>query len=145
VLKTDVSGEIDDLVNSTSADLVMVWAIDLPRNTADFVDARQRGGGVFRFSADQLPAVGATSKPEAVARLLDGEPWCDGISHRGSPFGDEMTAAGFRAMCVVPVPPGQRALLVGIIVLAWRNPPNPNYQAAAVAAARRDAGRMVMR
>ena len=144
VLKSDVSGEIDDLINH-KVDLVMVWSIELARNTATYVEGRQRAGGVFRFDPDQLPAIGDATDPAALAKLLNGQPWCDGIPRHGTPFGDRLLGAGMTAMCIVPVPPSPVELLVGIIVLAWKSKPNPAYEAAAVGLAKNHAARMVLR
>lgn len=145
VLKTDVSGPLDDVLNHTSADAAMVWSIDLARNTAFYSDGRQRGGGSPPFAGDRLPAVGHASNPQALAQLLSGQPWCDGLPAAGTPFGDRLAAAGYHTLCIVPVPPEPSALVIGILVLAWKAPPNAAYRNAAVAVAQADAARMVLR
>lgn len=145
ILKTDVSGPLDDVLNHTSADAAMVWSVDLARNTAHYVEGRQKGGGTPPFAGDRLPAVGHASNPQAFAQLLSGQPWCDGLPAAGTPFGDRFAAAGFHTLCIVPVPPEPSALLIGILVLAWKVLPNEAYRNAAVAVAQSDAGRMVLR
>jgi uncharacterized membrane protein len=144
-LKSDVSGELDDIIAHTSADLVVVWAVDPANNTMRLIDARQRGGGAWVFTPRRLPAIEAGSVADAIAKLNRGVTVCVDPAQRSTALQRRLAADGIRWDCATPVPPSHAEPLIGVLYLGWKTVPDAAAEDAALAAAGDAAEHMVMR
>jgi uncharacterized membrane protein len=144
-LNSDVSGELDDIIANTKADLVLVWAVDLANNTVRLIDARQRGGGAWVFTPRRLPAIEAGTDPDTVAKLSRGTSVCADPAQRSSLLQRRFAADGMRWDCAIPVPPSHAQPLIGLLYLGWKERPDAVSEETALTVAGDAAEHMVMR
>jgi hypothetical protein len=133
-----------NLLQETNADVVTIWAFDVESNTQSYLVARTRGGAPWDFAPKSLPAITSAIRSEEVVKLLRGTPICDDPADRGALLMKYLAASGMHRVCIVPVPPTPELVLAGLYV-AWRTPPEPRLEEAAVGAAIRTATDIVRR
>jgi len=136
-LKTTlVADALGVLATETSADLLQVWEIDLPRNTQQFIAARRRDGERPVIPIPRrLPVVTTASSAKALVDVLEGHPVCIDLTEQGTPLAERLAQRGMKRGCAVPIPPSSEAF-VGVIYLAWLNPPDERSESVALGAAR---------
>ena len=144
-LKSDLSGELDNLIAESEAAIVAVWAVDLGANLARFRLARRHGGGVWTFSPRVMPAILDQTDAAALVEIVNGRSVCLDPAGKGSLVLRRLAADGLGFACIVPIPPSQTAALLGVVLLAWPARPAPALVAAAVTLAAEEADAMVMR
>jgi hypothetical protein len=142
-LKTaEIPPALQSLIEETSADLVQIWAVDLPANSQRFLSARRRDGERPVIPEPRrLPVIVATSDIRALTNVLAGNPACVGTAEADAPLMERLASRGIVRACAVPIPPGG-SILVGIIYLAWEKPPEVNDEDGALVAAREIAGKL---
>jgi len=145
-LKTaQIADALGVLATETSADLLQVWEIDLPRNTQQFYAARRKDGERPVIPTPRrLPVITTASSAKALVNVLEGRPVCVDLTEQGTPLAERLAQRGMRRGCAVPNPPSSDAF-VGIIYLAWSNPPDERSETVAVGAARDIARTLVTR
>jgi len=136
-LKTSlVPDALGVLTTETSADLVQIWSIDLPTNVQQFHAARRHDGERPVIPTPRrLPVITSTSSAKALVDVLAGHPICVDLDVMGTPLAERLAQRGMKRGCAIPIPPNAEAL-VGIIYLAWVNPPDERSENVAVGAAR---------
>lgn len=154
-LKSDLSGELDNLLADSAAAIVAVWAVDLGTNVARFLLARQRGppngaagganGGAWIFTPAVMPAIVDTTDAGLLAELVNGRPACLDPEGKASLVLRRLAADGIGFACLVPVPPRQAGPLLAVVLMAWPTRPEPALVAAALTLAAEEADAMVMR
>ena len=133
------------LTTETSADLVQIWSIDLPTNVQQFYAARRHDGERPVIPVPRrLPVITTASSAKALVDVLAGHPICVDLDVMGTPLAERLATRGMKRGCAVPIPPNAEAL-VGIIYLAWMNPPDERSENVAVGAARDVARTLVTR
>jgi hypothetical protein len=144
-LKLDaLQGAASNLLQETTADVVTIWAFDVESNTQSYLVARTRSGVPWDFVPKSLPAITSAISSEEVVKLLRGTPICDDPGDRGALLMKYLAASGMHRVCIVPVPPTPELVLAGLYI-AWRIPPAPRIEEAAVGAAIRTATEIVSR
>jgi len=124
------------LTTETSADLVQIWSIDLPTNVQQFYAARRHDGERPVIPTPRrLPVITSVSSVKALVDVLAGHPICVDLDVMGTPLAERLAQRGMKRGCAVPIPPNAEAL-VGIIYLAWLDPPDERGENVAVGAAR---------
>ena len=144
-LKSDLSGELDNVLAQTGAAVVAVWAVDIGANIVRFVLARRHGGGVWTFTPVVMPAILDSTDAAVLAQLVTGRSVCLDPAGRGSLVLRRLAADGLGWVCAVPAPPSQAERLLGVLLLAWTTRPEPALEAAALTLAAAAAAAMVMR
>jgi hypothetical protein len=133
---THITDALEVLATETSADLLQIWEIDLPRNTQQFYAARRKDGERPVIPAPRrLPVITTVSSAKALVDILNGHPVCIDLSKQGTPLAERLAARGMKRGCAVPIPPSAENF-VGVIYLAWLNPPDERSENVAVGAAR---------
>jgi hypothetical protein len=143
-LKTaDVPAALEQLVETTGADLIQIWEIDLSANVQRFVGARRHDGQRPVIPEPRrLPVITARSDIKVLVDVLGGRPACADISPTThSPVVARLADRGFKRGCAVPIPPGPDAF-VGIIYIAWVAAPEATAEDVAVQAAREIASKL---
>lgn len=145
VIKSDVSPELDDLLNQVHLDIVALWSIDLGNNSARFVQGRQKGGGAWNFQPRLIPAIVDQIDRKALVDLLDGKPVCfDSLNLMNGIVPQRLFEIGIVHMCLIRVPPAQSSSILGVICLGWKVKPVLYLESAALLLAVHDAKSMVM-
>jgi hypothetical protein len=140
-----VPAALDKLVEDSGADLVQIWAVDLGANSQRFLAARRSDGQrPIIPSPRRLPVIVSTSDIQAVVNVLAGHPACGDTGPRESPLMRRLADRGMQRACAMPIPPSPEAF-VGVIYLAWREPPGATAEDVAVGAAREVARTLVSR
>ena len=154
-----VPAALDKLVVETQADLVQIWSVDMQANAQRFIGARRNDGERPVIpNPRRLPVIVTTSDIKALVSVISGTPVCgalggaptpdgalggaptpDGSSNEGSPLIRRLAGRGMKRACAIPIPTSPEAF-VGVIYLGWLNPPEPDSENIAVAAAREVAG-----
>jgi hypothetical protein len=133
---TRITQALDVLATETSADLLQIWEIDLPRNTQQFYAARRKDGERPVIPIPRrLPVITTVSSAKALVDILEGRPVCVDLTEQGTPLAERLAQRGMKRGCAIPIPPSSDAF-VGVIYLAWLNPPDDRSQTVAVGAAR---------
>lgn len=146
VLKSDLTPYLDGLLNQSTADLVTVWRVDFATNTQSYAGSSKRGGGMWPAGDGQLPALTEASNMKTVVRLLNGQAVCHGTDfNTGSLVLRRLAGDGYQWLCAAPVPPGVNNLVLAVVYLAWKAPPDAANEAAARSAAIVAADKMVLR
>lgn len=136
---------LEKLSSETTADLVQVWAVDLPSNSQWFLGARAHNGERPVIpSPRRLPIIVSTSDVQTLVAILDGQPTCVALNLTGSPLARRLAERGMHRGCAIPIPP-TRVAFVGVIYLAWIEAPDPSQEQVAVGAAREIAARLATR
>jgi len=131
-----VADALGVLATETSADLIQVWSIDLPRNTQQFIAARRHDGERPVIPTPRrLPIITTVSSAKALVDILEGHPICVDLDTMGTPLTERLAQRGMKRGCAMPIPPNAEAF-VGVIYLAWINPPDERSENVAVGAAR---------
>jgi hypothetical protein len=136
-LKTaDIPEALLKLTTETSADLVQVWAVDLPTNSQWFLGARRHDGERPVIpSPRRLPIIDHTSDVRKLVDVLEGHPTCVDLSTNGTPVARRLAERGMERGCAVPIPPNPESF-VGVIYLAWAKRTDVSNENVAVGAAR---------
>jgi hypothetical protein len=145
-LKTDdVPHALEKLVEDSGADLAQIWSVDLGANSQRFLGARRKDGGRPVIPEPRrLPIIVHVSDIKVILDVINGRPVCTEVTLTGTPFARRLAERGFRRGCAIPIPPGPSAF-VGVIYLAWIDPPEESQETVAVGAAREIAGTLVNR
>ena len=130
----EIPNAASNLLIETTADVVTIWAFSIESNTQSYLVARTRGGVPWDFAPKSLPAITSAISSEEVVKLLRGSPICDDPADRGSLLMKYLAASGMHRVCIVPVPPTPELVLAGLYV-AWRTPPEPRVEEAALGVA----------
>jgi hypothetical protein len=142
-LRADLGPPVDELLRQTTADMVAIYSIDLGSDTAEYRIGRLRRGGPWTMEPRVLPAIHKGSDPEKVALILRGTPSCFGSATGTGLVSRELAKEGLQYVCLVPVPPSAREMLIGLVILAWHTPPGAEVAEAATRATERDTGNLV--
>jgi len=127
---------LEKLAEATDADLVQIWSIDLAANSQQFIAARRRDGERPVIpSPRRLPVITTASSAKALVDVLNGYPVCVELTAMGTPLAERLAQRGMRRGCAVPIPPSAESF-VGIVYIAWLNPPDQRAEDVAVGAAR---------
>lgn len=119
--KAEVPLALDKLAAETDADLVQIWAVDLPSNSQWFLGARlHTGERPVIPSPRRLPIIDHTSDISRLVEVLDGRPTCVDLEKTGTPVARRLAERGMHRGCAIPIPPGPESF-VGVIYLAWAN------------------------
>jgi hypothetical protein len=127
------------LVDETDIDIAALWSVDLSSNTASFEVGQQRGGKPWIFTPSRVPFLLTTSTPKTFIELLAGNVTCADLTDPDAPLMKRLSMqtladAGMKRVCVTPIPPDPE-LLLGVLVIAWKNPHNSEQEAVAISAA----------
>jgi hypothetical protein len=143
VLKThEIPQALSHLVEQTGADLVQIWSIDLGSNSQKFIAARRRDGERPVIpNPRRLPVIVTTSDMRKLVQVLEGSPVCVDLSEEKGPLSRRLFERNMRRGCAVPIPPHHTAF-VGVIYLAWAQPPEEIAEQAAVGTAREIAAKL---
>jgi hypothetical protein len=142
----DIPAALDTLIEESGAELVQIWAVDLPANSQRFLGARNSNGERPVIpSPRRLPIIVAATDLEALVAILGGHPACVDAIERVSPLLRRLADRGMHRVCGIPIPPGDGDAFVGVIYLAWRDAPDTSAEGVAIAAAREIAGKLVRR
>jgi len=141
--KSEVPMALDKLASETDADLVQIWAVDLPSNSQWFLGARLHSGERPVIpSPRRLPIIDHTSDISRLVEVLDGRPTCVDLETTGTPVARRLAERGMHRGCAIPIPPGPESF-VGVIYLAWTNKtPDPSNENVAVGVAREIAAKL---
>lgn len=136
-LKTaDVPDALSKLATETDADLIQVWAVDLPTNSQWFLGARRHDGERPSIpSPRRLPIIDTTSDIKRLVDVLDGHPICVDLQADGTPVARRMVERGMRRGCAIPIPPNPESF-VGVIYLTWEQRTDASNENVAVGVAR---------
>ena len=139
-LKPDAGGDLAELLEDTTADLITLWSANLYDNSARFRAAVKRGDGEpWTFSPRTLPIIGPSTPGPRMARILAGSGTCEltaDIAEAG-PLAARLLADGYVYFCIEPSPPSNDRALIALIGMAWRKQPPPaEAQGALIAAAK---------
>lgn len=142
-LKTaDVPDALAKLAAETGADLVQVWAVDLPTNSQWFLGARRNDGERPVIpSPRRLPIMDHTSDIRKLVDVLEGHPVCVDLDANGTPVARRLAERGMKRGCAVPIPPNPESF-VGVVYLAWSNQTDASNEKVAVGAAREIAAKL---
>lgn len=133
---TKIADALGVLATETSADLLQVWEIDLPTNTQQFYAARRRDGERPVIPTPRrLPVITTASSAKALVDVLEGHPVCVDLTEQGTPLAERLAQRGMKRGCAIPIPPSSESF-VGVIYLAWIQPPDERSESVAVGAAR---------
>jgi hypothetical protein len=145
-LKThDIPEALDKLAEESGADLVQIWSVDMPSNSQTFIAARRKDKGRPVIpSPRRLPILVTVSDVRSLVDILEGHPVCVTVTLAGSPLARRLAERGMKYGCAIPIPPGPTTF-VGVIYLAWEEPPDPSIESVAVGNARQIAGNLVTR
>ena len=132
-----------DLIVQTHADVAAVWSVNLTANAAHFEQGRRRGGGAWMFAPARVPAIVTTSDPNALVGLLGGDTVCDGLDNPQSLVMQRFLEEGMQRLCVTPIPP--EGNLIGLLTLAWHEPPSAAAEAAEIGVAEERVRELVTR
>ena len=105
--------------------------------------AARRAAGRGR-SSRRLPAIVEGANVKNLIQVLEGHAICDGRGNLGSLLVRQLVDEGMQRVCIVPIPPDPQ-VLVGILLLAWRTPPDAAREDQATGAALEVAGGLVTR
>jgi hypothetical protein len=141
----EIPASLDTLVAETGADLVQIWQVDLSANSQRFLGARRKDGERPVIPAPRrLPAIVATSDIKALNAVLTGHPTCGDATTMATPLMRRLADRGMQRVCAMPIPPSAEAF-VGIIYMAWVEPPDEGAEAVALSAAREVAAKLARR
>lgn len=127
---------LEKLAEATDADLVQVWAVDLAVNSQQFIAARRRDGERPVIpSPRRLPVITTASSAKTLVDVLNGHPVCVDLTTTGTPLTERLAQRGMKRGCAIPIPPSAEAF-VGVVYIAWLNPPDQRTEDVAVGAAR---------
>jgi hypothetical protein len=134
------TGEVPDalvkLATETNAELVQIWAVDLPSNSQWFLGARRHDGERPVIpSPRRLPIIDHASDVRHLVNILDGVPVCVDLTAEGTPVARRLAERGMKRGCAVPIPPNPESF-VGVIYLTWIERPDASNENVAVGAAR---------
>jgi hypothetical protein len=143
-----VAAALADLAALDSTALVTLWAVDIRANSVRFVAASAHDHSPWSPEThnlpDRLPAMIDTTSAANFVAVLRGESQCLDTVRTVGLLATELLAEGLLRVCIVPVPPAYGKVL-GVLILAWRQPSPPGIEDAAVAAAAEAAIGMVSR
>jgi hypothetical protein len=126
------------LLDETDIDVAAIWSIDLPSNTASFEMGQQKGGKPLLFSPSRIPFLAVSSAPKTFIELLAGNVTCADLTEDATLMKRlsmrSLTDIGITRVCVTPIPPDPE-LLLGVLLIAWKNPHSPEQEAVAISAA----------
>ncbi|HSR78777.1 MAG TPA: hypothetical protein VLN57_19535 [Xanthobacteraceae bacterium] len=139
----ELQAAASNLLIVTTADVVTIWSVDIGANSQELLVAKQRNGR-WDFGPTQLPVATETLSSSDIVKLFRGHPICDDPANRGSLLMKHLATIGMHRMCAAPAPPAPD-LLLGVIYLAWRTPPDPPIEEAALHAELATASAIVSR
>ena len=103
--KSEVPLALDRLASETNADLVQIWAVDLPSNSQWFLGARRHDGERPVVPAPRrLPIIDHTSDISRLVDVLDGRPTCVDLEKTGTPVARRLAERGMHRGCAIPIP-----------------------------------------
>jgi hypothetical protein len=133
------------LAAETDADLVQIWAVDLPSNSQWFLGARRHDGERPVIpSPRRLPIIDHTSDVRKLVDVLEGHPTCVDLTMTGTPVARRLAERGMKRGCAIPIPPSPESF-VGVIYLAWSVQGDESNENVAVGAAREIARKLATR
>jgi len=138
--------ELADLMKETSIDLAAIWSVDLHANGA-FFEVGRLGEAKWTMQPRRVPFISDTSNASTFVQLFAGHVVCSAIDDQTQPAMRRLSmqaiyAEGMRRVCIVSIPPTVDTLL-GVLIIAWREPVSPENEAASIGAAVAMARRMV--
>jgi hypothetical protein len=108
-----------ELAESTDAELVQIWAVDLSSNSQRFLAARRHDGERPVIpSPRRLPIIDHASDVRKLVEILDGKPTCVDLGPEGTPVARRLYERGMRRGCAIPIPPTAESF-VAVIYLSW--------------------------
>jgi hypothetical protein len=117
------------ILNDTKADIIQLAEISLSNNLIRNIAAFRRDVPNWHPQTNPRPIFYANRDPQFVIDLIEGKPICQNL-----PDGNEdettLAALGMRRRCFIAVPP-VLGLLVGGVMLAWREPLSAEAEAGA--------------
>jgi hypothetical protein len=136
-LKTqEIPSALEKLATETDADLVQIWAVDLPSNSQWFLAARRHDGERPVIPTPRrLPIMDHASDIRNLVGILEGFPVCVNLNSDGTPVARRLAERGMKRGCAIPIPPNPESF-VGVIYLAWAAPTDNSNENVAVGAAR---------
>jgi hypothetical protein len=133
---SDAPEALAKLIADTDADLIQIWSVDLVNNAQTFVAARRRDGErPVVPTPRRLPIIINTADVQALVEILEGRPACVDLETAHSPLATRLVTSGMKRGCAVPIPP-RTEILVGVIYLAWAEPPKHDNEVVAIGVAR---------
>jgi len=138
--------ELSALIKDTSIDLAAIWSVDLHANGA-FFEVGRLGEAKWTMQPRRVPFITDTSNPSTFVQLFAGHVVCSAIGDQTQPVMRRLSmqsiaAEGMRRVCLVAIPPTVDTLL-GVLIIAWREPATPESEAASIGAAVSFARRIV--
>jgi hypothetical protein len=125
-----------ELAESTDAELVQIWAVDLSSNSQRFLAARRHDGERPVIpSPRRLPIIDHASDVRKLVEILDGKPTCVDLGPEGTPVARRLYERGMRRGCAIPIPPTAESF-VAVIYLSWPKATDASNENVAVGAAR---------
>lgn len=121
-----------EIQRETTANLVAVWSIDFKFNSETFLQGRWDDGKPWSFEPRRAPLITDKTPSGLVLRVLGGEPVCGDTSKGVSLLVKRFAEEGMTRVCLVPVPPERRELLLALIAIGWKKPFPEDYEQAVV-------------
>jgi hypothetical protein len=138
-LRTDLEVPVVQVFASKAAvDAVSIWSIDLALNKVVFLFGQRRDGSHWDIAPHIMMAFSDTSDPTLTSHMLIGQPTCSDPAKYQFLTATALVADHMSYVCFIPVPSSRFRLLIGFILIAWRNDPGKPLAEAAVATVLRE-------
>jgi hypothetical protein len=132
--RSELPETLQRLRAETGADIVGFWSLNLSANAMSFELGIGLHGKPWVFTPTRLPAIRdpGNASPRGLSDIMAGQIICRAPSPDGDGdlFNRRMLADHIHRICIVPVPPAPN-ILVGVLLVAWINDPDPSTEEAA--------------
>lgn len=146
VMRTaSTSATLTGLFYTTHIDAASIWALNLHDNTAEYLTGRRRDGTPWLITPRILKLFTESSNPAITKKLLQGEPVCADPAQSRMLLGQALVDDGEQWVCFVPEPPTSTELLVGYVLLGFKDKPSEAVADAAVAAVLKQTDEILIR
>jgi hypothetical protein len=130
------------LLKATGADMIELMTVDMEANLATPVASLGRDGQPWKVSPLPRSVIDISSNIATVVDFIEGQPSCANLSINDAvPQRRDEATLGIQRMCVIAVPPVM-GVLVGAMFVGWKQPLEPNNEAAASQILRGEAMRL---
>jgi hypothetical protein len=115
-----------------------VWSLDVHSNGAKFERGYKGDGSNWEFVPPRVPFITSSSDSPTLIKLFAGHTICTDLE-KDALFSRRISMqrfweAGMRHICVTPIPPNPH-LMLGLMIMAWKEAPPVENENAAIGAA----------
>jgi hypothetical protein len=124
ILLSEFDKHANELLDSTHADLALIYSIDLESNTEELLEAVDRTGAPFKGVTFKHAVIDENTSTPVLMKMIEGRPYCFDVALDSSRYEmREAAQAGVTRECMVAVPP-VIGTFIGVLAVGWKTPPS---------------------